>query len=302
MEKRTDLALEVRESFPRDHVEVEGVVLEKNWNKEKNILTTFVNIKDERGSQAMKKPKGLYITVESELLEEIEEETEQICHKIKECIEMLCPELHKKKVLVAGLGNEEVTSDSIGPKIIKSLFVTRHIGEEFGNEFMEENELGTVSAIAPGVMAQTGMEAAEIIEGIIKKTKPDVLIVFDALAARSLTRLCRTVQLTNTGITPGSGVGNHRKELSSQSLGIPVVAVGVPTVVDAGTIISDHLEHVLSKQGYSENETQCFLTEVLDESQMDHVFVTPKNIDEAVFHISRILSEVVNLLMHGGAK
>lgn len=301
MEKRTDLAVEARESFPGNHVEVEGVVLEKKWNKDHTILTTFVNIKDEKGSRAMKKPKGVYITVESEKMEE-GEDIENLCKKITDCIELLCPGIQKKNVLVAGLGNEDVTSDSLGPKVVGKIFATRHIKKEFGCGFMEENRLGTVSAIAPGVMAQTGMEAAEIIEGIIKELKPEALIVLDALAARSLTRLCKTVQLTNTGISPGSGVGNHRMELSEKKLGIPVVAIGVPTVVDAQTIISDHLEHVLSKQGYSESETRCFLAEVLDSSMVEDVFVTPKNIDESIYHISNILSEVVNILMHGSAK
>ena len=301
MEKRTDLAVEVRESFPGNHVEVEGVVLEKKWNKEHTILTTFVNIKDEKGSCAMKKPKGVYITVESEKIED-GEDIENLCKNIKDCIEYLCPGIQKKNILVAGLGNEDVTSDSLGPKVVGKIFATRHIKKEFGCDFMEENRLGTVSAIAPGVMAQTGMEAAEIIEGIIKELKPEALIVLDALAARSLTRLCKTVQLTNTGIIPGSGVGNHRMELSEKKLGIPVVAIGVPTVVDAQTIISDHLEHVLSKQGYSESETRCFLAEVLDSSMVGDVFVTPKNIDESIYHISNMLSEVVNILMHGSAK
>lgn len=301
MEKRTDLAVEARESFPKDHVEVEGVVLEKRWNQDHTILTTFVHIKDEKGSRAMKKPRGLYITVESEDIEE-GADIDKLCEKIKDCVELLCPGIQKKNVLVAGLGNQEVTSDSLGPKVVGKIFATRHIKKEFGCGFMKENRWGTVSAISPGVMAQTGMEAAEVLKGIVKELKPEALIVLDALAARSLTRLCKTVQLTNTGISPGSGVGNHRMELSEKKLGIPVVAIGVPTVVDAETIISDHLEHVLSKQGYSENETKCFLAEVLDSALVEDVFVTPKNIDESINHISDILSGVVNLLMHGSAK
>ena len=146
-------------------------------------------------------------------------------------------------------------------------------------------------------MAQTGMEAEEIVKGIVNEVNPELIVVVDALAARSLSRLCTTVQITNTGISPGSGIGNHRKEISEKSMGVPVVAIGVPTVVDAGTIISDHLETVLKKQGYSEREIECFMMEVLGDD-MDDVFVTPKNIDESVSIISRDLARVLNRLMH----
>ncbi len=148
---------------------------------------------------------------------------------------------------------------------------------------MEENEYGTVSAIAPGVMAQTGMEAVEILEGIIEKTSPDVVIVVDALAARSMSRLCTTVQLTDTGISPGSGIGNHRRALSRESL----------TVVDAKTIISDHLEKVLTKQGYNEDEIDAFIREVFQD-EMDNLYVTPKNIDESVTIIAKDLAKILN--------
>ncbi len=224
MEKRTDLALEARESFPQDHVEVEGVVLKKRFDKENQILTTFVDIQDDKGSKAMKKPIGLYITIESEELER-EEINEALMRKIVWGICELCPNLEKKQVLVAGLGNLNVTSDSLGPKVANHILATRHIEKELGNAIMKENKWGNVSVMAPGVMADTGMEAVEVLKGIIRETNPQVLIVLDALAARSLSRLCRTIQLTDTGISPGSGVGNHRKELSKQSLGIPVIAI-----------------------------------------------------------------------------
>ena len=158
---------------------------------------------------------------------------------------------------------------------------------------MQENGYGCVSAIAPGVMAQTGIETEEVLQGIIRKTKPDLVVVVDALASRSVQRLCTTVQITDTGIEPGAGVGNRRKELTKKTLGIPVVAIGVPTVVDAATIISDHLEHVLEKQGYSEEEIERFIYEILTEETTD-VMVTPKNIDESVNQISKDLAKVLN--------
>ena len=251
-EKRTDLALEVRESFPRGHVEVRGVVLEKHYCEEGQAQITVVKIEDDAGSRAMKKPKGTYITVESELMLKEEADREPLLLCICEQLEKIMGEAKRKSVLVVGLGNREVTSDSLGPRMTEQLFVTRHLREEFGDSFMENNKYGCVSAIAPGVMAQTGIETSEILEGIIRKTSPDLVIAVDALAARSVKRLCTTIQITDTGISPGGGVGNKRRELSQKSLGVPVIAIGVPTVVDAGTIIGDHLEHVLEKQGYSD--------------------------------------------------
>ncbi len=297
MQKRTDLAMEVRESFPRDNVEVKGVILTKEHFEKGELDVTTVNIKDEKGSTAMGKPRGVYVTVESPLLTVEDEDHGPIIDKIAENVESICDGLTDKSVLVVGLGNREVTSDSLGPKVTESLFVTRHIDREFGTAFMKENELGLVSAIAPGVMGQTGMEAIEIIQGLVDQTTPELVVVIDALAARSLSRLCTTVQITDTGISPGSGVGNHRKELSKTSLGVPVIAIGVPTVVDANTIVSDHLESVLTKQGYNENEIGSFLKEVMGQ-EMENVFVTPKNIDESVHVISQDLSKVLNKLMH----
>ncbi len=291
-EKITDLALEIRESFPRNNVEIKGVVLEKHFDREAGAHITTVRIKDERGSRAMKKPRGRYVTIESDdMPKDAEKENLLLC--IARELEKMVEGLRQKSVLIAGLGNQHVTSDSLGPRMVECIFVTRHFKREFGELFMEENEYGTVSAIAPGVMAQTGMEAVEILEGIIEKTSPDVVIVVDALAARSMSRLCTTVQLTDTGISPGSGIGNHRRALSRDSLGIPVIAIGVPTVVDAKTIISDHLEKVLTKQGYNDDEIDAFIREVFQD-EMDNLYVTPKNIDESVAIIAKDLAKILN--------
>lgn len=292
-EKRTDLALEARESFPRDHVEVRGVVLEKKKCLGGQAMITNVRIKDDAGSRAMKKPKGTYITVESKLLMQEGADREPLLLCICEQLEKMVHGLRQKSVLIVGLGNREVTSDSLGPRMTDALFITRHLKKELGQIFMQENKYGCVSAIAPGVMAQTGMETGEILEGIISQTKPDLVIAVDALAARSVERLCTTVQITDTGIAPGAGVGNRRRELTEETLGVPVVAIGVPTVVDAETIISDHLERVLRKQGYSEHEIESFLREVLDK-ETEKFMVTPKNIDESINTLSRDLADVLN--------
>lgn len=292
-ERRTDLAVEARESFPRDHVEVKGVVLEKKRCLGGRAVVTNVCIKDEAGSRAMKKPMGTYITVESKLLirEDIDREPLLLC--VCEQLEKILNGVRRNSVLIVGLGNREVTSDSLGPRMTDSLFITRHLEKELGNHFMKENKYGCVSAIAPGVMAQTGMETGEILEGIIRQTKPDVVIAVDALAARSVERLCTTVQITDTGIVPGAGVGNRRRELTKKTLGIPVIAIGIPTVVDAETIISDHLESVLKKQGYSEREVDSFLREVL-EKKTENFMVTPKNIDESISLLGRDLANILN--------
>ena len=292
-EKITDLALEIRESFPRNNVEIKGVILEKHYDKECGAHITTVHIKDDQGSREMKKPKGRYVTIESDEMpkEDVSKENLLLC--ISRELEKMVKGLRQKSVLIAGLGNRQVTSDSLGPRMVECIFVTRHLEREFGEAFMEENEYGTVSAIAPGVMAQTGMEAAEVLEGIVKKTSPEVIIVVDALAARSMSRLCTTVQITDTGISPGSGIGNHRSALSEESLGVPVIAIGVPTVVDAKTIISDHLEKVLTKQGYNEDEIDKFIREVFQD-EMDNLYVTPKNIDESVAIIAKDLAKILN--------
>ncbi len=291
--RKTDLAMEIKESFPRNNVEIQGVVLEKHYEEESGAYVTVVRIEDDRGSKAMGKPKGTYVTIESDLMPRSDSPKEKLLLCICRELEQMVRELEQKSVLIVGLGNHQITSDSLGPRMAECIFVTRHLKKELGEEFMQEYKYGNVSVIAPGVMAQTGMEVVEVLQGIVENTGPDLMIVVDALAARSMSRLCTTVQITDTGICPGSGIGNHRKELSRESMGIPVIAVGVPTVVDARTIISDHLEKVLTRQGYCENEIEQFMQEVFQE-EMDQLFVTPKNIDESVAVIARDLASVFN--------
>lgn len=291
---RTDLALEVRESFDEDNVEVSGVVLEEDYVKDKDIKITRVEIKDEHGSEAMGKPIGTYITIEAPHLQEDDETyheplTEEIVKYLKE----LLGDYSQGDVLIAGLGNRDVTPDALGPKVVDNLFVTRHLIKEYGSEFKERNKMESMSAIAPGVMGQTGMETSEILRGIIEQTKPKYLIAIDALAARSVSRLNTTIQITDTGISPGSGVGNHRNALNEECLGIKVIAIGVPTVVDGATIVNDTLERFLDGKGFSEEEMYKFMTEVR-EKMVHNMFVTPKGIDDAVKRISYTISEALN--------
>lgn len=172
-----------------------------------------------------------------------------------------------------------MTPDALGPQAVSNLMITRHLIREYGREMMGMDGCCVVSGIVPGVMAQTGMETSEILQGIIEETRPDLLIVIDALAARSTRRLGRTVQITDTGIQPGSGVGNHRGSLTKESLGIPVIAIGVPTVVEAAAIVYD-------AQGNCEKMPP----------HLNGMFVTPKNIDEMIKQLSFTLSEALNMV------
>lgn len=291
---RTDLALEVRESFSDDDVEIKGVVLTEEYDKKNKIRITKVVIKDEHGAKAMGKPIGTYITIEAPELNEADEDyNKPVSDVIAKNIMYLSKDIKKDNVLIVGLGNRDVTPDALGPYTVDNLFVTRHLIKEYGDEFKSKNHLGNVSAISPGVMGQTGMEASEIVKGIIDETKPDLIIVIDALASRSINRLNTTVQLTDTGISPGSGVGNNRKVLNEETLGTKVIALGVPTVVDAMTIVVDTLSQYMETTGFEEKEINQFAYEIRNQS-MDNMFVTPKNIDEAVKRISYTVSEAIN--------
>jgi spore protease len=291
---RTDLALEMRESFPEDDVEIKGVVLTENYDEANNIRVSVVEIKDDKGAKAMQKPIGSYITIEApEINRSNEDYYKPASEEIAKQLRSLAGNLKREEILVVGLGNREVTPDALGPQVVDNLFITRHLIREYGKEFKEKHHLGNVSAISPGVMAQTGMETLEIIKGIMKETKPKLIIVIDALASRSVSRVNTTVQLTDTGISPGSGVGNNRKALNEESLGTKVIAIGVPTVVDAATIVADTLTKYMEKSGFDENDINQFIYEIR-EQQIENMIVTPKNIDESVKRISYTISEALN--------
>ena len=184
----------------------------------------------------------------------------------------------EQSVLIVGLGNRDVTADALGPNVADNLLITRHVVKEYGKAAYNKSRMNMVSSIVPGVMAKTGMESAEIIKGVVEQTKPTVIIVVDALAARSTKRLNRTIQITNTGIHPGSGVGNHRNALTQESLQVPVIAIGVPTVVDAATIVNDALA----------DKAQVNLTE------LNNMYVTSKDVDYQIKQISHILCDAIN--------
>lgn len=291
----TDLALEDKERFESEQVEISGVSVEEVYHEEKEIQITTVKILTENGAKVMRKPVGTYITMEAPNMTIPDEEYQtKIAEEVALYIRELIP-LEKKdyNVLVVGLGNREVTPDALGPLVVEQLNITRHVIKEYGKYAMNETEVNLVSAISPGVMAQTGMETSEIVKGIVKETKPDFVVAIDALAARNTKRLNRTIQIADTGIRPGSGVGNHRMGITKEALGIPVIAIGVPTVVDAATIVRDTMEKILTNMNTDDTYESM---EQLISPHLHGMFVTPKDIDETIARIGAMISQALNIV------
>ena len=312
---RTDLAMEQKERFESDHVEVSGVVLEEEYDEEKEIKITTVRIETENGAKTMGKPVGTYLTLEAPNMAASDEGYHrEISETLAGFLEKYMKDGKGKEysVLVVGLGNREVTPDALGPYVVDQLNITRHIVQEYGRYAVEKDGSRIVSAIVPGVMAQTGMETAEIVQGIVRETHPDMIIVIDALAARSTRRLNRTIQISDAGIHPGAGVGNHRSEITKDTMGVPVLAIGVPTVVDAATIVNDTMENFIAAletsetlkgvgvvlQGYNSAEKYELVKELIA-PHLNGMFVTPKDIDDTVRRISYTISEALNILFCG---
>lgn len=290
---RTDLALEATERFKEDNVEVHGVEVREKYDKEKDVRTTVVRITTENGAKTMGKPQGTYITIEAPDLSVPDEDyhreiSEEVAHHLRELIDFS----RQQSVLVVGLGNQDITADSLGPRAVGNLHMTRHVIREYGLKSSSHMKMHQISGIIPGVMAQTGMETLEIVQGVVSETKPDVVIAIDALAARSTARLNRTIQITDTGISPGSGVGNHREGLNEENLSVKVIGIGVPTVVDAATIVHDSMANLLD--ALEEEEQKEFLEEMIS-PKLYTMFVTPKDVDETVKYLSFTISEGLNL-------
>ena len=309
---RTDLAIESAQDFSRGGQSLEGVSVRERDVENGEIHITHVHIKDETGARKLQKPVGRYITLETPYLaKEDRSYHQEITSALMEELRHLIPDINTKKILVVGIGNREITPDALGPMVVDHLFITRHLVREYGENSKVTRGLGTVSAIAPGVMAQTGMEGREVICGIIHETHPDVAIIIDALAARSVSRLNTTIQLTDTGISPGSGVGNHRHGLNRESLGIPVVAIGIPTVIDAATIVNDTMNSLMGAleqrgvyqdvydavRSFDHQEKYLLMRELMA-PEVANMFVTPKDIDETIGRISYTISEAINSICH----
>ena len=275
MNFRTDLALERREYREKD--KLDGVLSE--CKTVKGIKVTTIEIINSQGEKLLGKPEGKYITLETDKLSKNSQAFSSACR-------VLCDELRKLlpgqgTVLVAGLGNDSITPDALGPKSLDKILATRHISSELADSLGLGN-LRSVAGIVPGVLGKTGIETVEIISGVVKKISPCCVIVIDALAARKTERLGTTVQISSAGVEPGSGVGNRRKSISRETLGVPVIAIGVPTVVDAATMAMD----VIGKAGAVLPEEYL--------SAHSNMVVTPKEIDSLVDNASHLIAMGIN--------
>lgn len=307
---RTDLADERRDLYRKANSienEVNGVETEVEDVNEK-IKVTRVKITNEEGEQAIGKPKGDYITIDIKKInlltdEELEESSKILAEELKKLIGEKIE--FKDDVLIVGLGNEEVTPDALGPNVIKNVEVTRHI-INYLPQYIDENAR-PVSAIAPGVLGTTGIETLEIIKGVIEHIKPKLLIVIDALASRSMERISSTIQISNTGIVPGAGVGNTRKEISINTLGIPVIAIGIPTVVETAVVVNDALNIFIEKL-QQEAKSNDYLNELKEKDNYEEIkeallpkefnfIVTPKEIDELVLSMSEVVAKGINMAL-----
>ncbi len=311
--RRTDLALEAREIYQegQDSSDIPGVKIE---TKElDNCTVTKVEIIDEQGSQIMNKEIGKYITLESNLMKYDDDESrEEIIEYLKDELVDILGNDKTKKTLVIGLGNWNITSDALGPKAVSKTLVTRHIFKNYNKDY--DDDFTEVSGLSPGVMGLTGIETSEIVKSLVDTVKPDRVIAIDALASRKMERVNTTIQISTAGIAPGGGVGNKRKALNKEYLGVDVIAIGVPTVVDAATLTIDVLDMAIdnlmeqSKESESfynmlkklrEEEKYSLIKESLDPYDKN-LIVTPKDIDDTIENLSIIISEGLNRSLHPG--
>jgi len=294
--------------------ELDGVTVMSEEDGEAGLVTTTVHIHNEEGERQLRKSIGTYITLESQSLMENDPTAHEVI--IKELSRKL-GELHNlgkdDVALVVGLGNWNVTPDALGPKTIARVLVTRHITGTDAVARDIEDCVRPVCAVTPGVMGLTGIETGEIVRGIVDRVRPSLVVAIDALAARSISRINCTIQMSNAGVNPGAGLGNKRMELSSKTLGVPVIAIGVPTVVDAATLISDSLDYILDDMieqgGCSEfynmlkdlqaQEKHGIVQEALT-PYAGNMFVTPKEVDAVIGRLAGIIANSLNIALHPG--
>ncbi|MBQ7061505.1 MAG: GPR endopeptidase [Clostridia bacterium] len=280
----TDLAAELRELDP----DIEGISEKEETDGE--ILIKRVGIFTESAAKKVNKAMGNYITLEANALSARPQElfravSARLGAELKSLlrfgVESAC-------ILVVGLGNRAVTPDSLGPRTVEKVYVTRHVKRYIPEAFSAG--VPSVAAIAPGVLGMTGVETTDIIKGVTERTHPNCIIAVDALASRRAERISSTIQLSDSGITPGSGVGNRREDVSERTLGVPVIAIGVPTVVRASTIARDIIE---SRPGYSGP------AETEPDERFDGLIVTPKEIDSIIEDMSGIIADAINIALFG---
>ena len=302
---RTDLALELREYLMESAAEVlDGVHSDELTVSDCKI--TRIDITNDNGAQAIGQPKGRYITVEvgrmsEKTRNEFETGIDIVSKEIQNCIASLPEKIpHNASILICGLGNEDVTPDALGPEVVKNIMVTRHLDDETKSYF--GSNIRPVAAISPGVLGQTGLETAEIIKSLVDKIRPALIIVIDALAARKLSRIATTVQISNVGLTPGSGVGNKRSAIDINTLGVPVISVGVPTIVDAATMAGDVIGMTADKYGSTlskmdDDARNAMIRELLKPYDLN-LMVTPTDIDLINAATAKSVGFAINRALH----
>ena len=293
---RTDLAIEAHEMCSKEKAEknhLEGIDVEEY--KEGEVFVTKITVNNEKGSDILGKPKGTYITLEIPNLKYSDEAYKSACKQIAIELGKLAKVDNNTKTLVAGLGNKYITPDALGPKAVSYLVVTNHIKQ--GNDFLGDS-FSRVCAVVPGVLGTTGIETTDIIKGVADKIKPDLIIAVDALASRSMDRISNTVQISDTGISPGSGVENKREGINEEALGVKVIAIGVPTVVDAATVASDSIDAVLAGQNGGSDKISREKIYTALAKNVGNMMVTPKDIDSVIEKASKTVANGINLALH----
>lgn len=304
---RTDLAIEAKEDYSKAYEgEIDGVIVDEDVIDDTKV--TKVTIKNENGAKVLGKPVGNYITIDipdytvydGEIMENV---SEVVGKTMKALINMT----QDKTALVVGLGNWKVTPDALGPKVVEKIMVTRHLKDVMPEAI--DDSIIPVCAISPGVLGITGIETGDVIKALVEKIKPDLVVCVDALASRRIDRVNRTIQISDTGISPGAGVGNHRMKINEETLGIKVVAVGVPTVVDAATIANDSIDLVMDEfinksekgsdfynmiKSIDKNEKEILIKELLNPHVGD-LMVTPKEVDLVIDSLSKIIANGINI-------
>ena len=304
---RTDLAVERRNIYKKINNisdEIDGVETTEEVVDD-NINISRVRILNQNGEEALGKKAGCYITIDIKNLkladdERIQKASEAVTKELKSIIDEHVTK--QDEILVVGLGNVYVTPDALGPKVINEIDVTRHL-KNYMPQYLEEGTR-VVSAVSPGVLGTTGIETVEILKGIVDNIKPKLIIVIDALASRSIERISSTVQISDTGIVPGAGVGNTRKEISQESLGIPVIAIGIPTVVELATLVSDGIDIFINRL-QEKAESNEYLNKLQQNDKYEEVkealnvgefnmIVTPKEIDDLIENMKDVVARGIN--------
>ncbi|MCL2565984.1 MAG: GPR endopeptidase [Defluviitaleaceae bacterium] len=309
----TDLAAELRDIVIEEEVSTFLEGIESEEYEVHGIKVHWVKVTNSAGEELIGKPIGNYITIESPDLREGDIDAHE--NAIKVMVEIL-GKIHNldkdSTALIIGLGNQHVSPDALGPKVVSKLLITRHIKETLPDALCDNTR--SVAALSPGVMGITGIETLETVKGLVERVKPDLLIAVDALASRSVGRINATIQIADTGISPGAGLGNKRKSLNEESLGVKVISIGVPTVVDAATLASDTIERIIDEmvaasdigtpfytmlQALSAEEKYAMIKDIL-QPYSENMFVTPKNVDAVIDRLSNVIANSLNISLHPG--